>query len=159
MCKQATNLQMFDVIKKQWADLNDIMVLAGCKTTKASEIKKAIQLEIFKSGKRLPNQNYIPIQDLIKYLGVDERRIIKYKITITSEQLNDLSWAVSKRLDSLKNECAKQRNIIESLEDNVFSTDNVVLDVARMMYEDSIQDLKRYAELYEKLKKAEPIYE
>lgn len=78
MCKQATNLQMFDVIKKQWADLNDIMVLAGCKTTKASEIKKAIQLEIFKSGKRLPNQNYIPIQDLIKYLGVDERRIIKY---------------------------------------------------------------------------------
>lgn len=84
---------------------------------------------------------------------------MEYKITITSDQLNDLSWAVSKRLDSLKNECAKQRNIIESLEDNVFSTDDVVLDVARMMYEDTIQDLKRYAELYEKLKKAEPIYE
>lgn len=82
-----------------------------------------------------------------------------YKIEVTSEQLNDLSWAVSKKLDSLKNECTKQRNIIESLEDNVFSTDNVVLDVARMMYEDSIQDLKRYAELYEKLKEAEPIYE
>lgn len=84
---------------------------------------------------------------------------MEYKISVTSEQLNDLSWAVSKRLDKLNNECVKQRNLIEQLEENGLTDDDVALDAAKMLYEDNLKDFNRYAELYDKLKKAEPIYE
>ena len=78
MCKQATtNLQMFDVIKKQWADRNDIMILASCGEAKASRLKKAITNKILKSGKSLHNSRYLPMEVVIDFLGVDEKRIIR----------------------------------------------------------------------------------
>ena len=77
MCKQVTNLQMFDVIKKQWADRNDIMILASCSEAKASRLKKEMTDIVLKSGKSLHNSRYLPMKVVIDFLEIDEKRIIK----------------------------------------------------------------------------------
>lgn len=77
MCKQATNLQMFDVIKKQWADRNDIMILASCSEAKASELKKEMTENILKSGKRIHDIRFLPMKTVIDFLEIDEKRIIR----------------------------------------------------------------------------------
>lgn len=78
MYKQATNMELLDIIKKQWADRNDIMTLASCCESKASDLKKQIAESIMVSGKRLHNSNLLPMQSVIKALEIDERRIVKY---------------------------------------------------------------------------------
>lgn len=78
MCKQATNMELLEIIKKQWADRSDIMTLAGCCESKASDLKKQIADSIRASGKRLHNSNLLPMQSVIKALEIDEKRIIKY---------------------------------------------------------------------------------
>lgn len=94
MCKQATtNLQMFDVIKKQWADRNDIMILASCSESKASRLKKEMTEEVLKSGKSLHNSRYLPMEVVIDFLGVDEKRIIRnakieHEMILKERQLN-----------------------------------------------------------------------
>lgn len=93
MCKQASNLQMFDVIKKQWADRNDIMILASCSEAKASRLKKEMTEEILKSGKSLHNSRYLPMEVVIDFLGVDEKRIIRnakieHEMILKERQLN-----------------------------------------------------------------------
>ena len=49
----------------------------GCKETKASAIKKEIATQILHEGKAIPNSRVIPMARLIKYLGIDEKRIVK----------------------------------------------------------------------------------
>lgn len=78
MCKQATNMELLEIIKKQWADRNDIMKLASCCESKASDLKKQIADSIMASGKRLHNSNLLPMQSVIKVLEIDEKRIVKY---------------------------------------------------------------------------------
>lgn len=78
MCKQATNMELLETIKKQWADRNDIMKLASCCESKATDLKKQIADSIMASGKRLHNSNLLPMQSVIKALEIDERRIVKY---------------------------------------------------------------------------------
>lgn len=93
MCKQASNLQMFDVIKKQWADRNDIMILANCSEAKAYRLKKEMTEKVLKSGKRLHDSRYLPMEVVIDFLGVDEKRIIRnakieHEMILKERQLN-----------------------------------------------------------------------
>lgn len=75
--EQLSNIELFKIISNQWADSKDICVLSCCKETKASEIKKEIATQIAKEGKAIPNSRVIPMSRLIKYLGIDEKRIVK----------------------------------------------------------------------------------
>lgn len=79
MCQQISNIELFEIIKKQWADRKDISLLLGkCSDGKATEIKKAITEEILKKGKKIHHSNLLPMKNVISYLGIDENRIIKY---------------------------------------------------------------------------------
>ena len=75
--EQVSNIELFKIISKQWADSKDICILACCKETKASKIKKEIATQILHEGKAIPNSRVIPMARLIKYLGIDEKRIIR----------------------------------------------------------------------------------
>ena len=75
--KQATNIELFKIVSKQWATTKDICALACCKETKASAIKKEIATQILNEGKAIPNSRVIPMSRLIKYLGIDEKRIVR----------------------------------------------------------------------------------
>lgn len=75
--EQLRNIELFKIISKQWATTKDICALACCKETKASEIKKEIAFQIKSEGKAIPNSRVIPMSRLIKYLGIDEKRIVK----------------------------------------------------------------------------------
>lgn len=75
--EQVSNIELFKIISKQWADSKDICVLACCKETKASAIKKEIASQILREGKAIPNNRVIPMSRLVKYLGIDEKRIVR----------------------------------------------------------------------------------
>lgn len=75
--EQLSNIELFKIISKQWANCKDICALACCKETKASQIKKEIAFQIKREGKTIPNSRVIPMSRLIKYLGIDEKRIVK----------------------------------------------------------------------------------
>lgn len=75
--EQVSNIELFKIISKQWADSKDICILACCKETKASKIKKEITQQIIKEGKSIYNSRYVPMARVIKYLGIDEKRIIR----------------------------------------------------------------------------------
>lgn len=75
--EQVSNIELFKIISKQWADSKDICILACCKETKARKIKKEIATQILNEGKAIPNSRVIPMSRLIKYLGIDEKRIVK----------------------------------------------------------------------------------
>lgn len=75
--EQLSNIEMFKIISQQWATTKDICVLACCKETKASAIKKEIATQILHEGKAIPNSRVIPMSRLIKYLSIDEKRIVR----------------------------------------------------------------------------------
>lgn len=75
--EQLSNIEMFKIIPQQWATTKDICALACCKETKASAIKKEIATQILHEGKAIPNSRVIPMSRLIKYLGIDEKCIVK----------------------------------------------------------------------------------
>lgn len=75
--QQLSNLELFQIISKQWATNKDICYLACCKKSKASQIKKEIATQILREGKAIPNNRVIPMSRVIKYLGIDEKRIVK----------------------------------------------------------------------------------
>lgn len=75
--EQLSNIELFKIISQQWATTKDICVLACCKETKASAIKKEIATQILNEGKAIPNSRVIPMSRLIKYLGIDEKRVVR----------------------------------------------------------------------------------
>lgn len=60
------------IISKQWANTKDIQMLAHVGKDKARKIKKEIQSDL-KSNRKwlLPNEWYVPMNELIKYLHID----------------------------------------------------------------------------------------
>lgn len=75
--EQLSNIELFKIISQQWVTTKDICVLACCKETKASAIKKEIATQILHEGKAIPNSRVIPMSRVIKYLNIDEKRIVK----------------------------------------------------------------------------------
>lgn len=64
--------EVLNIASKQWANTKDIQVLAHVGKDKARKIKKIIQ-EDLKNNKKwlLPNEYYVPMSELIKYLHID----------------------------------------------------------------------------------------
>ncbi len=73
---QMENVELLMIIKKNWATNSDIAKLAGCGATKAVKLKKEIIDYLLSKGKRLYNVDTLPMGEVIKYLAIDEKRII-----------------------------------------------------------------------------------
>ncbi|WP_050638448.1 hypothetical protein [Candidatus Stoquefichus sp. SB1] len=78
MRKQFSNLELLEVIKKQWADTKDIQILSGCTRSNASIIMDKLREEIEEAGKKIPGYRVVSMKRLIKHLNIDENRIVKY---------------------------------------------------------------------------------
>lgn len=80
-----------------------------------------------------------------------EKASMEYKIILTKEELDDLKSLTKIRIDELKDECVRHCKIIESLETKFDFGDDVALDAAKLLYNESSKELKRNCEIYEKL--------
>ena len=72
-----TYTEMFDVLSKPWASVNDIKFIASCGRDEATNIRNWISKEIKESGKHLPTskEKIIPMEYVVKYLGLDIEHI------------------------------------------------------------------------------------
>lgn len=68
-----SNKELFILISKPWANVNDIKKIASCGRDNATMIRDTIRNNILKSGKRLPNARYIivPMKDVVEYLDLN----------------------------------------------------------------------------------------
>ena len=71
--------EMLSLISKQWANTKDIQVLANVGRDKAMKIKKVIQKELLEKNWLLPNENYIPMPELVRHLRIDINYLKKLK--------------------------------------------------------------------------------
>lgn len=78
MADTSSNLMKLRTLSKQWAGVQDIMILADCGENKASKIRREIEQEILAEGKTLPRDKVVPMARAVKWLGLNEDRIIKY---------------------------------------------------------------------------------
>lgn len=81
-----------------------------------------------------------------------EKSRMKYKIELTREELNDLRWALTRRIDKLKDECLKHRNLLEKLDDSDLPFDDPAREATILLFNESVNELNRNCEVYEKLK-------
>ena len=67
------NLEMMNLLSKQWADVNDIKKIALCGRDKASIIRDNIRDKIIKKGMRLPETKtkLVPMKYVIDYFSID----------------------------------------------------------------------------------------
>ena len=74
--------ELFVLLSKQWANINDIKQLCGNGRDKARQIRNEIALEILKNGKRLleGKEKIVPMSKVIDYLGMDIDYIAKMAI-------------------------------------------------------------------------------
>lgn len=74
---------LFNLISKQWADVNDIKKIGQCGRDHATKIRNIIEEEIIKSGKNLPRSKpiVVPMRKIIDYFELD----IEY-ITLMAEK-------------------------------------------------------------------------
>ena len=64
---------LFNLISKQWADVNDIKKIGHCGRDHATKIRNIIEEEIIKSGKELPRSKpiVVPMRKIIDYFQLD----------------------------------------------------------------------------------------
>ncbi|MCL2399954.1 MAG: hypothetical protein FWC91_09480 [Defluviitaleaceae bacterium] len=74
-----TYTQIFAVVSKQWANVNDIKQLCGIGRDKAREIRNKIELDIKASGKKIlgGKEKIVPMSKVIDYLNMDIDYIAK----------------------------------------------------------------------------------
>lgn len=70
---------ILNLISKQWANTKDIQDLANVGRDKAMKIKKTIQKELQEKNWLLPNENYIPMSEVVKHLRIDINYLKKVK--------------------------------------------------------------------------------
>jgi len=65
--------ELFALISKQWANVNDIKQLCGNGRDKARQIRNEIESEIQESGKKLlcGREKKVPMSKVIDYLNMD----------------------------------------------------------------------------------------
>lgn len=68
-----SSLEIINILSKQWANVNDIKIIASCGRDKASAIRNFIIDDIKKSGKQLPiaKQKLVPMQKVIDYFNIN----------------------------------------------------------------------------------------
>ena len=71
--------ELFAIVSKQWANVNDIKQLCGSGRDKARQIRIEIELDIEKSGKKLLDgkEKKVPMSKVIDYLNMDIDYIAK----------------------------------------------------------------------------------
>ena len=71
--------ELFAIISKQWANVNDIKQLCGNGRDKARQIRNEIELNIKNSGKKLlcGKEKKVPMSKVIDYLNMDIDYIAK----------------------------------------------------------------------------------
>lgn len=76
------------------------------------------------------------------------------KINLNRNEIWLIKFTLNQKINSLKNECMEQQNIIDRLEKNKKNYDvSSALELARMLFENSQADLKKYIEVYNRFKK------
>jgi hypothetical protein len=68
-----TNIELFDILSKTWASVNDIKLIASCGRDEASFIRNCIMSEIMKNGSHLPatKEKIVPMESVIKFLDLN----------------------------------------------------------------------------------------
>jgi len=71
--------ELFALISKQWANVNDIKQLCGNGRDKARRIRNEIESDIIKNGKKLlaGKEKKVPMSKVIDYLNMDIDYIAK----------------------------------------------------------------------------------
>lgn len=75
MIKPSSNIKKLKVLAKQWANNQDIMILADCNSKAAKTIREAIEKKIETEGKKCPKGFVVPMQRVVDYLDIDVNRI------------------------------------------------------------------------------------
>lgn len=85
-----TNSELFSILSKPWANIQDIKKIASCGRDKASYIRYCIENEITKENKKLPitKTKYVPMQNLINYLNLDINYI--YEMAEKEKKLKEI---------------------------------------------------------------------
>ena len=71
-------LELFHLISKPWASINEIRLIANCGRDSAIKIRNNIENNLKKEGKLLPKSKTIvvPMKYVIDYLGLDVNYIM-----------------------------------------------------------------------------------
>lgn len=66
-------LELFNLMTNPWSSFKEIQLIAKCGRDTAIKIRKSIEQEIIKDGKKLPYAKtiYVPTQMVIEFLGLD----------------------------------------------------------------------------------------
>lgn len=67
--------QMLTTLNKQWATIQDIMLVGSLGRNKARDIKNEITNEIEAEGKKLPN-NLVPMEKVIEYFNINVEYLV-----------------------------------------------------------------------------------
>lgn len=72
-----SSAEIFSIICKPWANINDIKVLASCGRDTASKIRNTIIINMKKTGQYLPTskKKIVPMIEVIDYLNLDINHI------------------------------------------------------------------------------------
>lgn len=96
---EISNLQKIEVLKKQFLQIKDIMILAECNRQNAAKILTAVGKEVIGSGMQMPGYNQCSTKRLIDFLQIDEKRIIRYaKLELELEEIKKKSLAATSEL-------------------------------------------------------------
>lgn len=90
---EASSVEKFTIINKHWAKSRDIIKLTGCSRTRSYEIIKEIQLQILTEGKKNVASGTVPMERLIKHLGISRQAI--YKAALQEKELFGISSAAN----------------------------------------------------------------
>lgn len=77
--------QMLNVLNKQWATVQDIMLVGSLGRNKARDIKNEIELEIKNNGNKLPN-NLVPMEKVIEYFNIN----VDYLVSINKSKNGEI---------------------------------------------------------------------
>lgn len=79
-------LDLFKIVSKPWASINEIRVIANCGRDSAIKIRNEIENKLQKEGKILPTGKTIvvPMKNVIDFLGLD----MNYIIDMATKEVN-----------------------------------------------------------------------
>ncbi len=77
--------QMLTTLNKQWATIQDIMLVGSLGRNKARDIKNEITKKIEAEGKSLPN-NLVPMEKVIEYFNIN----VDYLVSINKSKNGEI---------------------------------------------------------------------
>lgn len=70
-------LELFNVLSKQWANVNDIKLIGSCGRDEATKVRNSITNKILKNGYNLPisKSKFVPMEYVIDYFNLNVEHI------------------------------------------------------------------------------------